>query len=113
MKPHWLDRPENHRKLWVGFITILIFTILAEFVWPIHGHFEIESLTGFNALYGFGTCAAMVAFAKLLGLWLKRPDTFYGSSDPKLISAEAKSKENSVANHEANFEIKPTGAAHE
>jgi len=113
MKPHWLDRPENHRKLWVGFITILIFTILAEFVWPIHGHFEIESLTGFNALYGFGTCTAMVAFAKLLGLWLKRPDTFYRSNDSELTSAEAHFKENARANPEANSEVKATGTAHE
>ena len=87
-KPHWLDLPANHRKLWISFIGVLISTVLAEFVWPIHGHFEIESLTGFNALYGFATCAAMVAFAKLLGIWLKRADTFYTSEDSAPVSSD-------------------------
>jgi hypothetical protein len=91
-KPHWLDRPENHRKLWIGFIVVLACTVLAEFLWPIHGHFEIESITGFNALYGFGACAAMVAFAKLLGLWLKRSDTFYASEDSESTSSADNSK---------------------
>jgi hypothetical protein len=91
-KPHWLDRPENHRKLWIGFIVVLACTVLAEFVWPIHGHFEIESITGFNALYGFGACGAMVAFAKLLGLWLKRSDTFYASEDSESTSSADNSK---------------------
>jgi hypothetical protein len=91
-KPHWLDRPENHRKLWIGFIVVLACTVLAEFLWPIHGHFEIESITGFNALYGFGACAAMVASAKLLGLWLKRSDTFYASEDSESTSSADNSK---------------------
>jgi hypothetical protein len=91
-KPHWLDRPENHRKLWIGFIVVLACTVLAEFLWPIHGHFEIESITGFNALYGFGACAAMVAFAKLLGLWLKRSDTFYVSEDSESTSSADNAK---------------------
>ena len=91
-KPHWLDRPENHRKLWIGFIVVLACTVLAEFVWPIHGHFEIEAITGFNALYGFGACAAMVAFAKLLGLWLKRSDTFYASEDSESTSSADNAK---------------------
>ena len=91
-KPHWLDRPENHRKLWIGFIVVLACTVLAEFLWPIHGHFEIESITGFNALYGFGACAAMVAFAKLLGLWLKRSDTFYASEDSASTSSAGNTK---------------------
>jgi len=99
--PHWLDRPVNHRKLWIGFIVVLIGTVLAEFAWPIHGHFEIESVKAFNALYGFAACAAMVAFAKLLGLWLKRPDTFYTSETSESLPSEV------------NAEAKTTGVAHE
>ena len=33
---------------------------------------------GFHAWYGFLTCAAMIVFAKCLGLLIKRPDTYYG-----------------------------------
>ncbi len=75
--PHWLDKPANHRKLWIAFIVVLALTVAAELIWPIHGHFDIESLFGFNALYGFIVCALMIAFAKLLALWLKRADTYY------------------------------------
>ena len=41
-------------------------------------HFEIERVFAFNALYGFLACAVMILAAKALGLWLKRPDTYYG-----------------------------------
>ncbi len=80
-RPHWLDQPKNHRKLWIGFLLVLLATVLVEWVWPIHGHFAIESLTGFNALYGFITCALMIAVAKGLALLLKRPDTYYDDAD--------------------------------
>jgi hypothetical protein len=32
-------------------------------------------------MYGFFSCAAMIVVAKLLGLLLKRPDTYYGADD--------------------------------
>ncbi len=81
VRPHWLDQPEDHRELWVAFLLILLATVLAEWVWPIHGHFEIESLSGFNALYGFIACALMIAVAKGLALLLKRPDTYYDDAN--------------------------------
>ncbi len=76
---HWLDYPQNHRTLWIVFIAVLAATVLAEGIWPIHGHFAIEALPGFNALYGFIACALMIAVAKLLALFLKRPDDYYDS----------------------------------
>ncbi len=74
---HWLDYPQNHRTLWIMFIVVLAATVLAEWIWPVHGHFAIEALPGFNALYGFVACALMIAVAKLLALLLKRPDNYY------------------------------------
>gem|GEM_PF-384011 len=112
-KPHWLDRPANHRKLWIGFIIVLVVTVLAEFVWPIHGHFEIESLVGFNALYGFVACAAMVAFAKLLGLWLKRADTFYTSEDSESLASGAAISASGEAHGDAQGDAESAGKAHE
>jgi hypothetical protein len=78
---HWLDQPRNHKILWAGFIVVLAATLVLEWIWPIHAHFGADDLFGFNALYGFLVCAAMIAFAKLLGLWLKRPDTYYDSDE--------------------------------
>jgi hypothetical protein len=75
--PHWLDRPGNVRLLWRGFLVVLALTVIAGLFVPIKPHFDIESVFGFNAWYGFLACAAMIAVAKLLALVLKRPDTYY------------------------------------
>lgn len=77
-KPHWLDQPGNVKLLWRGFLFVLLLTVLAEFWIPMHPHFAIESLFGFNAWYGFLVCALMIVVAKGLALVLKRPDTYYG-----------------------------------
>jgi hypothetical protein len=73
----WLDQPANVKKLWRGFLVVLALTVVAELVVHLHPHFEIESLFGFAAWFGFGACAAMIAVAKGLALLLKRPDTYY------------------------------------
>lgn len=77
-KTHWLDRPENVKKLWRGFLAVLALTVLAEPFVHLHPHFAVESLFGFHAWYGFAACAAMIVGAKALGFALKRPDTYYG-----------------------------------
>ncbi len=76
-KPHWLDQADNVKMLWRGFLVVLALTVVAEWFVPLHPHFEIESVFGFNAWFGFLVCAAMIVFAKGLALLLKRPDTFY------------------------------------
>ena len=76
-KRHWLYRPENIRKLWYWGAGILALTVLAQIVFHVHGHFGFDSWFGFNAVYGFVTCAGMVLFAKLLGVFVKRDDTYY------------------------------------
>lgn len=77
-KPHWLDQPRNVRLLWRGFLVVLALTVIAELFVPLHPHFEIESLFGFNAWFGFLGCAIMIVVAKALALLLKRCDTYYG-----------------------------------
>ena len=80
-KPHWLDQPRNIKLLWRGFLVVLLLTVLAEFLVPMHPHFAVESIFGFNAWYGFLVCALMIVVAKGLALVLKRPDTFYGKDN--------------------------------
>jgi hypothetical protein len=75
---HWLDQPRNVRRLWRGFIVLLVLAVAAELIVTLHPHFAVESLFGFNAAFGFLACAAMVGVARLLALVLKRPDTYYG-----------------------------------
>jgi len=77
-KPHWLDQPHNVKRLWRGFLVVLVLTVVAELWVHQHPHFEIDAIYGFNAWFGFMVCAAMIVVAKALALWLKRPDSFYG-----------------------------------
>lgn len=74
---HWLTRPQTIRKLWIGFILVLALTVLPDLIWPPHGHFGVDSYIGFAAAYGFVACVVLIAVAKLLGLFLKRKDTYY------------------------------------
>lgn len=74
---HWLTRPDSIRKLWIGFITVLVLTVIAGLFIDFHDHFGIESSFAFYGWYGFATCVVMVVGAKLLGIFLKRPDNYY------------------------------------
>jgi hypothetical protein len=73
----WLVRPRTIRRLWAAFIAVLAATVLAGAV--VHGHatFGIEGTFGFFAWFGFATCVVMVVGAKILGIFLKREDTYY------------------------------------
>jgi hypothetical protein len=74
---HWLTRPATIRRLWIVFIVILALTVAAGFWMPGEPHFEIEGIFAFSAVYGFLVCAAMILGAKVLGVLLKRRDTYY------------------------------------
>ena len=79
--PHWLDDPGHVRLLWRGFLAVLALMVAAEAVVHLHPHFEVESLFGFNAWFGFAACAAMIVAAKVMAVALKRPDDYYGEPD--------------------------------
>ena len=81
-RKHWLYRSENLPKLWLIQIVILVLALLPEFFIHHHAHveqsgFTLDTTFGFFAWYGFLTCAGMVAGAKILGIFLKRKDTYY------------------------------------
>ena len=76
---HWLVRPGTIRKLWVVFAAILALTVLAQAVVPVAGHFGLDGWFGFSAAYGLITCVAMIIVAKVLGIFLKRRDSYYES----------------------------------
>ena len=74
---HWLYRLENRRPIWIAFVVVLALTVAAGFLVDMHPHFAFESWPAFFAIYGFLACVVLVFGAKLLGLLLKRPDTYY------------------------------------
>jgi hypothetical protein len=77
MKQHWLVRPETIRTLWMIFALILSATVIAGFFVHGHAYFSVDGTFAFNAWYGFATCVAMIVIAKALGVFLKRPDSYY------------------------------------
>lgn len=83
---HWLVRPATIRKLWWIFGGILALTVLAQIFVHVHAYFTVDAWPGFYAGYGFLACVAMVVFAKLLGLALKRPVDYY--DEPPRLSPE-------------------------
>ena len=81
-RKNWLYRSKNLPKLWAIQVTVLVLALLPELFVHHHPHFELAGFTldasfGFFAWYGFLTCAGMVAGAKILGIFLKRKDTYY------------------------------------
>lgn len=81
MSDHWLVRPRTIRRLWAGFIVVLAATVLAELFVASEAHFAIEAAVAFNAWFGFLACAALIFFAKGLGVFLKRRDDYYEHDD--------------------------------
>ncbi|WP_282111239.1 hypothetical protein [Shewanella algicola] len=94
---HWLVRPSTIRKLWIGFSVVLTLVVLAQTVIYVKGYFGFDGWFGFGAVYGFVSCLVMVLIAKLLGLFLKRPQGYY--DEPEQIKTSVPShdkvKENS------------------
>lgn len=78
MNDHWLVRPKTIRRLWIGFIAVLVLLVALD---PLRrdAHFTFEALFGFGAWFGFLSCVALILFAKALGFFFKRPDSYYDS----------------------------------
>ena len=77
MNDHWLARESTVRLLWRTFYAVLALTLLAEAFVAHEPHFSVESVFGFGAWFGFIACAALIVFAKGIGAFLKRPDSYY------------------------------------
>ncbi len=80
-KTHWLDEPRHVKLLWRLFLGVLVLAVAIGALIPLHPYFDIESVFGFYAWFGFIACAAMIVVAKGLALLLKRPDTYYRERD--------------------------------
>ena len=76
-RTRWFDDPRHVRLLWRGFVAVLVLLVLAELLVHLHPRFAIESVFGFAAWFGLAACAVIIAAAMGLGMWLKRPDSYY------------------------------------
>ena len=74
---HWLVRPSTIRLIWIVSWVVLALTVAAQLFIQVKGYFGPDGWLGFGALFGFGSCVAMVAGAKVLGWVLKRDESYY------------------------------------
>lgn len=74
---HWLARPATIRKLWIALIAFLALLLAAGLVFPSHAYFGLDGVFGFGAWFGFGSCIVLIFGSKAIGVFLKRPDTYY------------------------------------
>lgn len=74
---HWLARPATIVKLWIAFAVLLTATVLADRFVEHHPYFGLDGTFGFGAWFGFLSCVGLILFARALGAFLKRPDTYY------------------------------------
>lgn len=73
----WLARPSSIRLMWWIFAAVLVLSVAAQLLFKVKGYFGVDGWLGFGAAFGFLSCLAMVVFAKLLGLVLKRDEAYY------------------------------------
>lgn len=73
----YFDRPETIKKLWVFLYVACGLTILPDFFIHRHPHFGFDGFFGFYALLGFGSCAVLILFSKLVGWLLKVDEAYY------------------------------------
>jgi hypothetical protein len=74
---HWLVRPKTVRLLCRSGLVVLALLVIGDFFLQGHPSFQIDGTFGFYAWFGLVTCVGMVLFAKALGVFLKRKDTYY------------------------------------
>ena len=77
----WLSKPSTIKKLWIGFVVVLVLTVVAQFFVKVKGYFGVDDWFAFPAIFGFVSCLIMVIFAKLLGAFLKRDERYYDEGD--------------------------------
>ena len=74
---HWLVRPSTIKLLWRGGLAVLALLVAADLFMTPHPLFNIDGSFGFYSWYGLLVCFGMILFAKLLGMFLKRKDSYY------------------------------------
>jgi len=75
---HGIDDPARTKRTGHALLGLLLLAVAAELVVELHPHFEIDSVFGFAAWFGFGACVGMVALARGLTLLLGRAGSYYG-----------------------------------
>ena len=76
-KKHFLDKPENVKRLLWIFYAICAALFLIDAVFHRHVIHAWENLFGFYAVFGFVACVVLVLVAKEMRKVLMRKDNYY------------------------------------
>jgi hypothetical protein len=74
---YWLDDPANVKKIVYGLVILCVATVLADFFYHKHVHYDFQGWPGFDAVYGFVCCVGLVLAAKQLRKILMRGEDYY------------------------------------
>lgn len=81
----WVDRPGSATKLFWGLMVACVIVFLLDFTYKKYGHFDMEYIPGFYAMFGFVMFTGLIFVAKFLRLLVKAPEDTYA---PKSVDAE-------------------------
>ena len=82
----WLDYKHSSRIIIGILIVLCVGSVLSDFVYHRYGHFVIEEVPGFFAVYGFVMFSLIILGASILRFFLKRSEDYYGN---KAVDSEA------------------------
>jgi len=72
------DKPENVKRFLSIFYISLIVLLIIDFFIHKHPEFPWEGAPNFFAAYGFVSCVLLIFIAKILRIFLKRDESYYG-----------------------------------
>ena len=77
----WVDKPGSVNKIliWLGLVCFIL--LCFDFLYPKHGHFDVENIRGFYSLYGFIAFTAVVFLAMFLRTIIIRKPDYYSLKD--------------------------------
>ncbi len=82
----WVEKPGGVKKIVYALYAVCALLFAADFLYHKHTYLAIENVPGFYALYGFFMCAALVVCAKVMRVFLGRPEDYYA---PRDVESEA------------------------
>ena len=75
---NWFDNAKNISLLKKVFYGSLVLLVVVDFFIHKHAPFMWAAFPVFFVVYGFLACYIIVYFSKLVGLWLKKREDYYG-----------------------------------
>jgi hypothetical protein len=80
---YWLDDPANVTKIAWTLVAVCGGLLAADAFNPKHGHFPIERVFGFYALFGFAAYVGLIFLAKGFRTIVMRRENYYDRRDER------------------------------